>query len=307
MATRLTTDRLLALETSIKAMFWAAYDKAAPTQVHMQLCEAVPSESRSNVYPFVVDSGAVREFVGERKINTLEMGSFELTNLDYELTYGIRRSDLEDDLTGTFLRKVRQGAEKFAKHPDRLLARLISANPTCMDGAPLFSATHQRNPANPDGSTYTNIYAGKPLTVENAAAVRAKVRSLLGPDGEPLAPEPRTLLVPPSLEQQAREVATARYAPSAAGTAIRENVMAGSYDVIVMPHLEAIDATGWYLCDLTGSEKPFVFQKRRDLEFVSLFDPKDPEVFKRNELVWGGYVRYVMGAGVPFSIAKCTA
>lgn len=307
MATRITTDRLLALETSLKAMFWDAYDKAAPTTVHTRLCEEVPSDTRSNVYPFVVDSGAVREFVGERTINILQAGSFELTNLEYELTYGIKRTDLEDDVTTVFTRKVRQGAGKFAKHPDKLLTSVIVNNPVCMDGVALFSASHPRNPALPDGNNYTNIYTGRPLNVENAAIVRAKVRALLGPDGEPLAPSPSVLLVPPSLEQAAEEVARAKYAPNAGGTAIRENVMVGKYEVIVMPQLEAVDATGWYMLDLSDADRPFIFQKRRALEFVTLFSPNDPEVFNRGEYVWGGSVRYVMGAGNPFKIAKCTA
>jgi phage major head subunit gpT-like protein len=306
MAGRLTKATLEALDTSIKALFRKSYD-GAPTGIYRKVCSEVPSESRDQHYPFAIDSGAVREFKGDRVVNSLELGDFKITNQEFELTWGIRRSDVEDDITGMLFQKVRQGAAKFAKHPDRLLASLIAANPTGLDGVALFHVAHPRNPANSDGNTYTNIYAARPLTVENAAAVRAKMMSLAGPDGEPLSPMPRLLLVPPTLEQQAEEVARAMYAPSAAGTAIRQNVMAGKYDVLVMPHLEAQSSSTWYMLDLSDEDFPFIFQTRRALEFVTLFSPEDPDVFKRGEYVWGGSVRYAMGPGTPYRIAKCTA
>lgn len=298
---------LRALDTTVRGTFDSAYKAAMGGTVFQRLASLESSSSRSNTYPYCIDSGAVREWSsGERHINSLAQGTFAVTNVRYELTWGINRDDVADDQTGQLLRNVRNGASKFANHPDKLIAAIFSANATCMDGLALFHATHQRNPAAPDGNTYSNLLTGMPLTPDNAAIARAAGMALTAPDGEPLSPNLRTLLVPPSLEADARRIAQAVYLPSSAGTASQDNVFRGVFDVIVWPRLEAISSTAWYLCDLETGERPVIFQEREALEFVTYFDPDSTEVFTRNEWIWGGTYRGAAAAGVPYRIFKCT-
>ncbi|MBF0568953.1 MAG: Mu-like prophage major head subunit gpT family protein [Nitrospirae bacterium] len=60
------------------------------------------------------------------------------------------------------------------------------------------------------------------------------------------------------------------------------------------------DSSGlpWYLLDTTRAIKAFVFQKRRDLEFVSLDKLTDPQVFMKRKYVYGIDVRYNAGYGL---------
>lgn len=300
-----TNSTIRALNTTVRASFFSSYEASAQTTLYRQLATIEPSGSRSNTYPYCIDSGAIREFTGERHINSLAQGTFVVTNKRWELTWGINKDDVADDETGTLMRKVRQGGAKFAQHPDKLLAAVLSANPTCMDGLALFHATHYRDPSNTSGSTYANTFTGMPLTSANAALARATGLSLLAPDGEPLSPNLRTLLVPPSLEAEARRIAQAVYLPSDAGTASQDNIWRGVFNVIVWPRLEAISSTTWYLCDLDSGERPLIFQERDPLEFTTQFNPDDPQVFMRNEWLWGGTYRAVAAAGVPYRIFRC--
>ncbi|MDP2168400.1 MAG: Mu-like prophage major head subunit gpT family protein [Thermodesulfovibrionales bacterium] len=46
-------------------------------------------------------------------------------------------------------------------------------------------------------------------------------------------------------------------------------------------------ATAWYLLDVSKAVKPFIFQSRRDVEFVSKDRPDDESVFMRKKYVYG--------------------
>jgi phage major head subunit gpT-like protein len=56
--------------------------------------------------------------------------------------------------------------------------------------------------------------------------------------------------------------------------------------------------TPWYLLDLSRAVKPFVFQSRRAVEFVTLDDLKDANAFFKRKYVYGVDVRYNAGYGL---------
>lgn len=309
MAQKITTTLLESLNTSVRGTFRTAYEGAQESEAWARkVASVVSSDSASNVYPYSIDPGPVREWTsGERVIRSIERGSFQIFNLPYEKTVGVKKWDIADDMTGTLMATTRETARKFAFHPDEMIAAIIAANPTCMDGKNLFHASHERNPAAPDGNTFSNIFASKPLSKENAMAVRAKMRSRKGPDGLVLRTNPRLLLVSPTLEATAIMICKAGFVPNAAGTATEENAFRGQFDYLVIDQLEDIAATTWYLADVSSEDRPFIIQEREPLHIETFFDPKDPEVFKRAEYVWGGSYRAGFGAGNPLRIGKCTA
>ena len=76
------------------------------------------------------------------------------------------------------------------------------------------------------------------LNATNYAAARTAMMSLTNSEGRPLGIKPGLLLVPPSLEAQAREILQAQFIigdPSAGGT--RSNVWQGTADLLVVPEL----------------------------------------------------------------------
>ncbi len=305
MAIKITTSVLESLNTSVRATFMSTYEGTEGTW-HEQICSKVPSGSLSNTYPFVIDPGAVREWSsGERVIQSLQLGSYQIFNTRYEKTVAINRDQLADDQTGALMLRVREVGRKFRQHPDEVIAAIIANNPTGLDGVALFHATHQRNPAAPDGNTFANLFGSKALTKDNLMAIRAAMRTRKGPDGLVLRTNPRLLIVPPSLEYTAMQLTKAAFIPSTAGTASEENVVKGMFDVLVIDQLEAQSATTWYLADVSTEDKPFIMQERDPLELVTQFSPSDPAVFSRNEFVWGATIRYGFGPGNPMRISKC--
>jgi phage major head subunit gpT-like protein len=304
------------LDVTIKGAFLDAYSNGNYQPKWSLVATRQTSGSRKNVYPQAIDAATIREWSeGERVINGIVIRGAEVTNQTWELTYSIKREDLDDDMSGTVAQavsRVRSGAAKYLRHPDKLVFNVLKANGTSLDGLALFSASHLENPSDPGSSTFSNTSSGA-LTPANVAAARAKMLELKGPDGDPLNEEPNTIIVPPALETTARRIAQADMViDSATATDNAEfNVYKGAYTVLVVPHLAASFTNGsdsyWYLADTSDPEdRGLIFQEREAVELVSLFSPTDPNVFERNEYVWGTRARYTAAAGNPKRIFRRT-
>ena len=307
---------LAALDRTLKSAFIGAYEGKGYTPRWPMIAARHTSSSRENIYPSIIDAASIREWAeGERVVNGLVIEGASVTNQKWELTYGIRREDLDDDLTGTVAQavsRVRSGGGKYQRHPDKLVFNVIKNNSTSLDGLALFHATHKVNPKDPGSATFANTTSGA-LTPTNVASARAAMMELVGPDGDPLNENPNLILVPPALETTARKIAQAdEVIYSATATDTREmNVYKGNYTVVVAPHLAASFTSGsdsyWYLLDTNDSEdRGLIFQEREAVELVTLFDLADANVFQRDEYVWGTRARYTAAAGNPKKIFRRT-
>jgi phage major head subunit gpT-like protein len=82
-------------------------------------------------------------------------------------------------------------------------------------------------------------YASKEsLNATNYAAARTAMMSLTNSEGRPLGVKPSLLLVPPTLEAQAREILQSQFIigdPNAGGT--KSNIWQGTADLLVVPEL----------------------------------------------------------------------
>lgn len=316
MAILLKHADLAALDRTLKSAFIGAYEGKGYMPRWPLLASRQSSTSRRNTYPSIIDAASIREWAeGERVVNGLVIEGASVTNQKWELTYGIRREDLDDDLTGTVAQavsRVRSGAGKYLRHPDKLIFNIIKSNGTALDGVALFATTHPVNPKDSTPGNFSNTTAGA-LTATNVAAARATMMELVGPDGDPLNENPNVILVPPALETTARKIAQAdEVIYSATATDTREiNVYKGNYTVVVAPHLAASFTSGsdsyWYLLDTNDPEdRGLIFQEREPVELVTLFDLADANVFQRDEYVWGTRARYTAAAGNPKKICRRT-
>lgn len=306
-------DSLQALDVTVRTAFMEAYGSTAYTPRYPGIATVQPSTSKKNVYPSVVDAASVREWVGERVINGLVFVGAEVTNQKWELTYGIKRDDLDDDATGTvaqLLSRVRSGGGKFLRHKDRLLFNVLKSNGTCLDGLALFHGAHPINPKDASAGSFDNDVGSTALTADNAAAARATMMEMKGPDGDPINENPSVLMVSSAQELTARKIAEADEIVFA-GSANETNVYKGRYMVMVVPHLGAAfggSDSVWYLADVTDTEdRGLIVQERQAVEITSLFSPTDPQVFARDEYQWGASARYTAAAGNPKKIFRFNA
>lgn len=315
MATNFKSADLAAMDRTVRASFSEAFSASEGYMPWWnRVASREPSDSASNLYDFGIDSGNFREWIeGERHINSVGVGSMAVVNKKRELTYGVKREAIDDDKTGALRRvvnRVRTAAGKTRRLPDRLVATVLNDNPTSLSGVALF---HDAHPIPGTSRTFDNTFASTALTRDNAVAMRAGMLAIRGSDDDIINADPRVLLVPPELEDVAYEIAYGSLKVKA-GTSttnistVLQNSMQGKFDVVVAPQLSQYSTTTWYLFDASDAfDRALIYQVREEPELVAKFSPDDPEVFMRDEYLWGLRERSVAAAGNPIRVARGVA
>jgi Mu-like prophage major head subunit gpT len=211
-----------------------------------------------------------------------------------------------------------------------------------LDGVPLFSDAHpyyeqiDYDPDAPigkrikiiDGGTYSNL-TNDALTADNLWKARQNFLKLKNYRGEPArVGVPDTLVVPPELEQTAREILDrAIIEESNAGVS---NITQGAFNLVVDPWIsnselgaveftyDSTDYSGsldaskmWFLVSSGSSKKPFLFWPRTQLQPQRLIGQGSPDsaepavgavnyaVFNDDAMIFGARQRFGMAFGHP--------
>jgi phage major head subunit gpT-like protein len=295
----INAEALARLYTGFTAVFNAAFQ--GTDTWYEQVAMTVPASTRIMDYKFLLDFPMVREWLGDRQISALEPKAYQVESKDWEATIEVERNDIEDDQLGFYNPIVASLAQEAKKHPERLIANLMTAGFTtaCFDGQYFFDIDHPvgaGTAANYGGGSGTAWYlldtgrAIKPfifqlrravqlvrmdrqddeqvfmrkkfrygvdyrgaaayglwqlayaskqtLNAANYAAARSAMMSLNNAEGRPLSIKPHVLMVPPSLEAQAREILQAQFIigdPTAGGS--KTNIWQGTADLLVVSEL----------------------------------------------------------------------
>jgi phage major head subunit gpT-like protein len=146
----INADALARVYTAFSAVFNNAFQGTSTW--HEQVAMTVPATTRIMDYKFLLDFPTVREWIGDRQINSLDPKSFQVETKDYEATIEIERNDMEDEQLGLYNPIIAAMAEEAKRHPERLIADLLKSGATslCYDGQAFFSTAH------PMGTTKTS-------------------------------------------------------------------------------------------------------------------------------------------------------
>ena len=122
----------------------------------------VPSSTSQEDYAWLGDIKAMREWIGDRVINSIKQHGYSIKNRPFELTQGVDRDKIEDNQVGLYNPLFAMMGDSAAKHPDELVFALLLAGFTtnCYDGQYFFDTDHPV--IQPDGSTVSisNMQAG---------------------------------------------------------------------------------------------------------------------------------------------------
>lgn len=300
---QLTPAGLDAIFYGFDLRFQGAVKAAQP--LWQRIADEIPSMGREERYPWLDRIPKFREWVGERVIQNIAARFQTIVNKDYELTLEVDRNDILDDKIGLFNPKVDMMGQQAAYLPDDLIfAALVAATAQVVyDGQYFFDTDHPVNMDDPASATQSNSLS-LALNSANYAAARAAMMSFKGADGRPLNIVPNLLMVPPALEQTARQIVNADMipqqltltGPAYAGVPV-SNVMKGTADVLVAPQLAGTDTT-WYLFDTTKPMKPFIYQNRQAPQFTFLNRPDSENLFFRKKFIFGADARAAAGYGL---------
>jgi phage major head subunit gpT-like protein len=297
-----------------------------------QVASLIPSGTRAEDYAWMDRLPVMRQWLGNRVVNSVSNLTRRLVNVPYESTIRLSKWDVEDDQYGVFNMAVDVQAAEVAKWPDTLVATAIrfGASDTLItgvsnvgfDGVPVFSTRHPVL-AGVDGaagtingaSTQSNLYTNLPLTFDNYVRVRTDMMSWVGADGLPLNILPNMLMVPPALENMGKMILEADMVPTTTavlpGGATQANspmtnTYKGSATLFVNPML-ADKPQNWWLMDTTKPIKPWIFQQRSAPTFTAKTNINDDNVFFLAEFLWGAEARGAAAESVWFLQAAATA
>lgn len=215
---RVITPSLLAASSqSFNMAFNAGVNSVEKTWSKIaMLC---PSYGRSELYPWLKTLPGTREFIGERFVHPLEADGFEVVNKTFEDTYGVKRTDIEDDRLSVYKPAFEMLGEAAAETPDELVWSLLpdGFSTVSWDGQYFFDTDH------------------------------------------------------PVLDKSGKLTSASNFG-------------GGS-------------GTAWYLICTQRIRRPFIFQKRSEIEFAKQDQADDTTVFMRDEFLYGVRLRCAAAYG----------
>lgn len=144
------------LHTMYSAAFQTGLARADVS--YAEIATAVPSNNKSNTYPWLGDMSDVREWVGDRVVDEMAGHEFTIKNKTWEKTIAVLREDIEDDTYGLYSPMAEDLGFKSRTHRSRLMWSLVTNGEAglCYDGKPFFATNHKTD----DGPTQSNLIAG---------------------------------------------------------------------------------------------------------------------------------------------------
>lgn len=305
--------QLAALSTAFDFRYNSGITRRRTMAFWDKVADKVPSSTSMNIYPFLADISGMKEWVGPRVVDQLSTRTMQVVNKDYEKTISVPRNAIEDDQYALYANRAELLGYQAEKLPDDLMVAIMQAgkasSAVTYDAVPYFSANHPVNIDNVGSPAQSNLFTGTPLTGDNWNLVRSAFSQFKTDAGRVTGWFPDTLIVPPQLEKQAKDIVSnnlVAVAVGSTGVAAIENTLKGTAEVLVIPEL-GTDATTWYPAVTKMPVKPLMYQERRPPSLTSMIDPQSKNVFYDKEYIWGVDSRGAAAYGLWFLMARCEA
>lgn len=126
--------------------FSAAYDRGLGRAASQRsvVASTVTSTTGQNEYGWLGKFPKLREWIGDRVINQMQLSKYAIANKDWEGTIEVDRNDIEDDNIGIYAPIFEELGLSAETHPDELVFALLKAGfaTNCYDGQYFFDVDH---------------------------------------------------------------------------------------------------------------------------------------------------------------------
>jgi phage major head subunit gpT-like protein len=156
----ITPSVLDAIFQSFSFVFNDALKGVEPTWSRVAM--DVPSAASAENYGFLGQMPRMREWIGDRVVNSLDSFGYQIKNRTFESTIAIKREQIEDDVYGLFKPLFAEMGRSVALFPDELVYSLLAAGfaTKCYDGQNFFDADHPVKDANGNPTFTSNVATG---------------------------------------------------------------------------------------------------------------------------------------------------
>lgn len=147
---------------------YTGYNSAFTTGMGMapvtwpRIATKVPTSSIKTKMPWLKDVPGLRRWLGDRVVHGLEAASYEIENLEYEDTFGLKLREIESDQFGVFAPRMQMMGEQYAAWPDQTIwpALLAGFDTECSDGQYFFDSDHVVLDKDGAQTSVSNVQAG---------------------------------------------------------------------------------------------------------------------------------------------------
>jgi phage major head subunit gpT-like protein len=156
----INATNLQALYRAFNTAFQGGFAGVSP--MWQRIATLVPSSASQEDYGWLGDIKAMREWVGDRIINSISQHVYSIRNRDFELTQGVDRNKIEDDQVGIYTPLFQMMGDSAARHPDELIFALLLAGfiTTCYDGQYFIDSDHPVVQADGTTASVSNYQSG---------------------------------------------------------------------------------------------------------------------------------------------------
>ena len=279
--------------TGYRALFERG--RSAVSTFYPSYAMEVASSGYAENYQIAPLGVTIREWKGDRRIHSTKLYDYTLVNADYEGTFEVPRNAFEDDRLGHFNGQAQQLGIEAARHPDELLAALLSggfASTSTLYGVAFFSNSQPTA----DGADNRDNLATGALSASTFETAFQLLEGMTAWNGKPINPiglgTGVDLIVPPALRSTGEGIVSA-----ALGSAGISNTNYEKARLVVNPYLSS--ASEWFLSVRGAAMAPFIHQVRRAHQLQVMNNPESEDLFYRKRVVFGTDGRYAMGYGHP--------
>lgn len=297
------SDTPLMLTAGLKTEFMTGRSEYT---AHIQplITTTVKSTKASETYGWLGESGEMKEWISERTPKALREHGFTIVNKDYEHTIEVDRNCIEDDQYGEVAIRVKNMGSVAERWKDKRLTAVIEAGTTelCYDGQYFFDTDHSEGLSGSQSNAPAAALAYRVSTAAEAVTVLNAVTHIMAQfkddAGLQVGRKPTHVMCPTNIEYILREA----FDPSfrGTGTTTASEMGKGRVQVISNEYLTNAATVGYsvlYWLDLSETIKPFIFQNRKDPEFVAKDKPTDEGAFWSKKLYYGVDLRGNFGYG----------
>lgn len=130
------------LYTGFKTSFSRGLGQAEPQW--QRLATRIPSTTREEKYGWLGKLPNLREWVGDRVVNNIQLHDYAIKNKTWEGTIAVPREDLEDDQYGVYAPLFEEMGRSVAAHPNQMVFGLLKDgfSTNCYDGQYFFDTDH---------------------------------------------------------------------------------------------------------------------------------------------------------------------
>lgn len=138
----INSGNLRTLNTSFNGAFKNGLGMAPPD--YQAVATTVRSTTGKEEYGWLGSMPGMREWLGDRVVQNMATHDYTIKNRDWEGTYGVRRSHVEDDNIGIYSPMFTEIGRAVAAHPNEQVFGLLKAGFTtpCYDGQFFFDVDH---------------------------------------------------------------------------------------------------------------------------------------------------------------------